>query len=60
MRNLDKTDCTTGVRTCFLREGDPVAADAIRPDVAPQLLVLLRRPRPPLHPLLVAARRAPH
>lgn len=46
--------------TCFLRQGDPVAADAVPLDVAPQLLVLLRRPRPPLHARLVAARRAPH
>lgn len=47
-------------RTCFLRQGDPVAADAVALDVAPQLLVLLRRPGPPLHARLVAARRAPH
>ncbi|CAL4894756.1 unnamed protein product [Urochloa decumbens] len=46
--------------TCFLRQGDPVAADAVALDVAPQLLVLLRRPGPPLHARLVAARRAPH
>lgn len=47
-------------RTCFLRQGDPVAADAVALDVAPQLLVLLRRPGSPLHARLVAARRAPH
>nr|ACN31059.1 unknown [Zea mays] len=48
------------VQPCFLRQGDPVAADAVQLDVAPQLLVLLGRPGSPLHARLVAARRAAH
>jgi hypothetical protein len=47
-------------RTCFVWERDPVAASAVVLDVAPQQLVLLRRPRSPLHARLVAARRPPH
>jgi hypothetical protein len=42
-----------------LRHGAP-AAMAVGQDEAHQLLVLLRRPRPPLHPQLVAARLPPH
>jgi hypothetical protein len=47
-------------RTCFVRERDPVAAGAVVLDVAPQQVVLLGRPRPPLHTRLVAARRPTH
>lgn len=43
-----------------MRERDPVAAGAVVVDVAPQQLVLLGRPRPPLHTRLVAARRPTH
>jgi hypothetical protein len=48
------------VRTCFVRERDPVAARAVVLDVAAQQVVLLGRPRPPLHTRLVAARRPTH
>jgi hypothetical protein len=46
--------------TGFLGHGDPVAAAAVALDVAAQRLVLLRRPRAPLHGRPVAARRPPH
>lgn len=43
-----------------LRHRPPAAAAAVGGDEFRQPLVLLRRPRPPLHPLLVAARPPPH
>lgn len=46
--------------TGFLGHGDPVAAAAVALDVGAQRLVLLRRPRAPLHGRPVAARRPPH
>jgi hypothetical protein len=46
--------------TCFLWQGDPVAGIAEPLDEAPEDGVLLLRPRPPLHPRLVAAWRPPH
>lgn len=46
--------------TCFLRQDDPVAGIAEPLDEAPEDCVLLLRPRSPLHPRLVAARRPPH
>jgi hypothetical protein len=46
--------------TGFLGQGDPVAAAAVALDVAAQRLVLLRRPRAPLHGRPVAARRPSH
>lgn len=49
-----------GSLTGFLGHGDPVAAAAVALDVAPQRLVLLRRPRALLHGRPVAARRPPH
>lgn len=43
------------------RQSHPATGGAAVPlDVAPQLRVLLRRPRPALHRRLVAARRSPH
>jgi hypothetical protein len=43
-----------------MRQGDPVAGIAEPLDEAPEDGVLLLRPRAPLHPRLVAARRPPH
>ena len=48
------------VITCFLRQGDPIAGIAEPLEEAPEDGVLLLRPRAPLHPRLVAARRPPH
>jgi hypothetical protein len=50
----------TYTRTDLAGERDPVFAGAVRGDVSPEHGVLLRRPRPLLHALLVAARRPPH
>lgn len=46
--------------TGLVGEGDPVAGGAVAVDVVAQRVVLLRRPRAPLHRLPVAARRPPH
>lgn len=45
--------------TCFLRDFAP-AAIAVSRDASDELFVLLGRPKPPLHLLLVAARVVPH